>query len=114
MGKVEISEQGINTLMNMLKDNMNEERNLALERYRRQDESIENNEQFILQGKYLVDFLRTASDRTDALMNLTKMITNIVYKDEAGSKPIMDDSLIKSEILKHLESEKNDLGTDNK
>jgi hypothetical protein len=114
MGKVEISEQGINTLMNMLKDNMNEERNLALERYRRQDESIENNEQFILQGKYLVDFLRTASDRTDALMNLTKIITNIVYKDETGSKPIMDDALIKSEILKHLESEKNDLGTDNK
>ena len=114
MGKVEISEQGISSLMNMLKDNINEERNLALERYRRQDESIENNEQFILQGKYLVDFLKTASDRTDALMNLTKMISNIVYKDDTGSKPIMDDSLIKSEILKHLENEKNDLGTDGK
>jgi hypothetical protein len=112
MGKVEISEQGINSLMNMLKDNMNEERNLALERYRRQDESIENNEQFILQGKYLVDFLKTASDRTDALMNLTKMISSIVYKDDTGSKPVMDDALIKSEILKHLENEKNDLGTD--
>jgi hypothetical protein len=112
MGKVEISEQGISSLMNMLKDNINEERNLALERYRRQDESIENNEQFILQGKYLVDFLKTASDRTDALMNLTKMVSNIVYKDDNGSKPIMDDSLIKSEILKHIENEKNDLGTD--
>ena len=67
--------------------------------------SIENNEQFILQGKYLVDFLRTASDRTDALMNLTKMLTNIVYKDETGNKPMMDDSFIKSEILKHLENE---------
>lgn len=108
MGKVEISEQGISSLMNLLKDNINEERNLALERYRRQDESIENNEQFILQGKYLVDFLRTASDRTDALMNLTKMVTNIVYKDETSSKPVMDDSFIKSEILKHLENEKND------
>lgn len=108
MGKVEISEQGISNLMNMLKDNINEERNLALERYRRQDESIENNEQFILQGKYLVDFLKTASDRTDALMNLTKMVTNIVYKDDTASKPVMDDSFIKSEILKHLENEKND------
>lgn len=114
MGKVEISEQGISTLMNMLKDNINEERNLALERYRRQDESIENNEQFILQGKYLVDFLRTASDRTDALMNLTKMISNIVYKDESGSKPIMDDSFIKSEILKHLEEEKKEIGNGEK
>lgn len=114
MGKVEISEQGISTLMNMLKDNINEERNLALERYRRQDDSIENNEQFILQGKYLVDFLRTASDRTDALMNLTKMISNIVYKDESGSKPIMDDSFIKSEILKHLEEEKKDIGNGEK
>lgn len=114
MGKVEISEQGISSLMNMLKDNINEERNLALERYRRQDESIENNEQFILQGKYLVDFLRTASDRTDALMNLTKMISNIVYKDESGSKPIMDDSFIKSEILKHLEEEKKETGNGEK
>lgn len=114
MGKVEISEQGISSLMNMLKDNINEERNLALERYRRQDESIENNEQFILQGKYLVDFLKTASDRTDALMNLTKMVTNIVYKDETGSKPVMDDSFIKSEILKHLENEKNDTANGDK
>lgn len=108
MGKVDISEQGINSLLNILKDNINEERNLALERYRRQDESIENNEQFILQGKYLVDFLKTASDRTDALMNLTKMVSNIVYKDETGSKPLMDDAMIKSEILKHLENESND------
>jgi hypothetical protein len=114
MGKVDISEQGINTLMNMLKDNINEERNLALERYRRQDESIESNEQFILQGKFLVDFLRTASDRTDALMNLTKMISNIVYKDESGTKPVMDDSFIKSEILKHLEEEKRETGNSEK
>jgi len=104
MGKVEISEDGIKSLLNNLKDNINEERNLALERFRRQDETIENNEQFILQGKYLVDFLRTASDRTDALMNLTKMISNIVYKDESGSKPVMNDDQIKSQILKYLDT----------
>lgn len=106
MGKVEISEDGIKALLNNLKDNINEERNLALERFRRQDETIENNEQFILQGKYLVDFLRTASDRTDALMNLTKMISNIVYKDEDGSKPAMNDDVVKSQILKYLEDNK--------
>lgn len=114
MGKVEISEQGITSLMNTLKDNINEERSLALERYRRQDESIENNEQFILQGKYLVDFLKTASDRTDALMNLTKMISTIVYKDENGTKPTLDDALIKSEILKYIDNEKDGLETDSK
>ena len=107
MGKVEISEDGIKSLLNNLKDNINEERNLALERFRRQDETIENNEQFILQGKYLVDFLRTASDRTDALMNLTKMISNIVYKDENGSKPVLNDDQVKSQILKYLESSDN-------
>ena len=108
MGKVEISEDGIKSLLNNLKDNINEERNLALERFRRQDETIENNEQFILQGKYLVDFLRTASDRTDALMNLTKMITNIVYKDENGAgKPMLNDDQVKSEILKMINSSEN-------
>lgn len=104
MGKVEISEDGIKVLLNNLKDNINEERNLALERFRRQDETIENNEQFILQGKYLVDFLRTASDRTDALMNLTKMISTIVYKDENGTKPVLNDDQVKSEILKYLDN----------
>lgn len=104
MGKIEVSEDGIKSLLNNLKDNINEERNLALERFRRQDETIENNEQFILQGKYLVDFLRTASDRTDALMNLTKMISNIVYKDDNGSKPVLNDDQVKSEILKYLEN----------
>jgi hypothetical protein len=107
MGKIEVSEDGIKSLLNNLKDNINEERNLALERFRRQDETIENNEQFILQGKYLVDFLRTASDRTDALMNLTKMISNIVYKDENGSKPVLNDDQVKSQILKYLESSDN-------
>lgn len=107
MGKIEISEDGIKSLLNNLKDNINEERNLALDRFRRQDETIENNEQFILQGKYLVDFLRTASDRTDALMNLTKMISNIVYKDESGSKPTLNDDQIKSEILKYLDNNDN-------
>jgi len=107
MGKIEVSEDGIKSLLNNLKDNINEERNLALERFRRQDETIENNEQFILQGKYLVDFLRTASDRTDALMNLTKMISNIVYKDENGSKPALNDDQVKSQILKYLESSDN-------
>ena len=107
MGKIEVSEDGIKSLLNNLKDNINEERNLALERFRRQDETIENNEQFILQGKYLVDFLRTASDRTDALMNLTKMISNIVYKDENGSKPTLNDDQVKSQILKYLESSDN-------
>lgn len=105
MAKVEVSEQGIQTLLNTLKDNINEERNLALERFRRQDEAIENNEQFILQGKYLVDFLRTASDRTDALMNLTKMVTNIVYKDETTGKPVLNDDQVKSQILKYLEED---------
>lgn len=105
MAKVEVSEQGIQTLLNTLKDNINEERNLALERFRRQDEAIENNEQFILQGKYLVDFLRTASDRTDALMNLTKMVTNIVYKDDASGKPVLNDDQVKSQILKYLEED---------
>lgn len=106
MAKVEISEDGIKNLLNNLKDNINEERNLALDRFRRQDETIENNEQFILQGKYLVDFLRTASDRTDALMNLTKMISNIVYKDDAGNgKSNYNDDDIKKEILKYIDNE---------
>ncbi len=109
MAKIQANEDGFQNLLNLLKENMTEERDMALERYRVQDAQIENNEQFILQGKHLVDFLKTASDRTDSLMTLTKMVADIIYKKDAVTGgPVVDDDKMKSEILNQLkELEKN-------
>jgi hypothetical protein len=61
--------------------NMEEERDLSLERYRRQDETIISPEDFILQGKFAVDYLKVAADRSNAMIGVAKMIKDIIYKE---------------------------------
>ncbi len=61
--------------------NMEEERDLSLERYRRQDETIISPEDFILQGKFAVDYLKVAADRSNAMVGVAKMIKDIIYKE---------------------------------
>ena len=39
-----------------------------------QDEQIQSGQDFILQGKNAVDFLKTASNRTDEILIVAKMI----------------------------------------
>jgi hypothetical protein len=69
--------------------NMEEERDLSLERYRRQDETIISPEDFILQGKFAVDYLKVAADRSNAMVGIAKMIKDIIYKDsDSSSSPI--------------------------
>ena len=104
MSKIEVSESSLNNLLNTLCKNIEEERDLALERYRRQDEQVDTNEQFVLQGKGMVDFLKIASDRTDSLMNLTKVIFSAVHKEgtDNGTSSMNEDQ-IKKMILKNIE-----------
>ena len=61
--------------------NKEEERDLALDRYRKADESIQTNDHFMLLGKNSVAFLRLASDTTNDLANLAKEIKSIVFKE---------------------------------
>jgi len=78
---LEISARGLEKLLVKSLENFQEERDLALERYRRQDETIQNNEDFILQGKFAVDYLKTAADRSNAIFAVAKLVKEIVHKE---------------------------------
>lgn len=82
--KVDISNAGLEKLLEKSLDNFQEERDLALERYRRQDEMMTSSDDFILQGKFTVDYLKVAADRSNAIFNLAKLVKDIVHKDDGG------------------------------
>ncbi len=91
--------------------NMKEERELSLDRYRRQDEQIITPEDFILQGKFAVDYLKVAADRSNSMVGLAKMIKDIIYKDGSSSDSLtstnsMSDNM-KREIFQYLQTGKN-------
>lgn len=79
--EIKIDENSYLMLLNKILKNKEEERDLALDRYRKADESIQNNDHFMLLGKNSVAFLRLASDTTNDLANLAKEIKSIVFKE---------------------------------
>lgn len=82
--KIEINQGGLEKLLVKSLGNFQEERDLALERYRRQDENMVSNDDFILQGKTNVDYLKVAADRSNAVFGVAKLITDILYKNDSG------------------------------
>jgi hypothetical protein len=94
--------------------NMEEERDLSLERYRRQDESIISPEDFVLQGKFAVDYLKVAADRSNAMISVAKMIKDIIYKDGSGDNSSSNSGSLndnfKKEIFQYLQTGKNKSG----
>lgn len=60
-----------------------EERELALDRYRRADSQMDSNESFILMGKNAIDFLKLAATSSDGIEKLAKEIKSIVYKEDS-------------------------------
>ena len=79
---LEISKEGYLSLIRKVYDNKLEERELALDRYRRADEQMETPEQFVLMGKNAVSFLNMAALSSNDLAALAKEIKSIVYKGE--------------------------------
>lgn len=80
--KIEISKDGYLKLIQKIFENKLEERELALDRYRKADEQMETAEQFTLMGKSAVAFLNLASVSTNDMAGLAKEIKSIAYKDE--------------------------------
>jgi Asp-tRNA(Asn)/Glu-tRNA(Gln) amidotransferase B subunit len=118
--KVDISTGGLEKLLEKSLDNFQEERDLALERYRRQDEQMQSSDDFVLQGKFTVDYLKVAADRSNAIFNLAKLVKDIVHKDDsgglnkAGATGTSNDAQ-KAEILKlmkEMDSDKESTKTD--
>ncbi len=68
-----------------------EEREMALDRYRRADAQMDSAESFVLMGKNTIEFLKQASNASDAIANLAKEIKSIVYKE--NSTPSIDVNL---------------------
>lgn len=103
--KLEITQKGLERMLVKSLENFQEERDLALERYRRQDESMTTADDFVVQGKNAVDYLKTAADRSNAIFAIAKLIKDIVYKTEGNGQGTtsgsMDDEQ-KKEILKLL------------
>lgn len=84
--EIKIDENSYLMLLNRVLKNKEEERDLALDRYRKADESIQSNDHFMLLGKNAVAYLRLASDTTNDLANLAKEIKSIVFKEsETGA-----------------------------
>ena len=102
----EINKEKIGELFDKFIKNAEEERDLALERYRRQDILIETAEDFVLQGKNVVDFLKTASQRSDSLLEVAKLMINM-DKDSSGGGGGSSDSSgddIKKKIKEAIDS----------
>jgi len=65
-----------------------EEREMALDRYRRADEQMDTAESFILMGKNAIDFLKQAASASDGIEKLAKEIKSIVYKDAGNDSSV--------------------------
>lgn len=83
--KVNIDKDGYLELISKVYENLQEERELALDRYRRADDLMENIDQFALLGKNAVSFLNLASNSTNSMAAIAKEIKSIVYKEEIGA-----------------------------
>lgn len=62
-----------------------EEREMALDRYRRADSQMDSAESFILMGKNAIEFLKQAANASDGIEKLAKEIKSIVYKEDSTS-----------------------------
>ena len=83
--ELKIDENSYLMLLNRVLKNKEEERDLALDRYRKADESIQSNDHFMLLGKNAVSYLRLASDTTNDLASLAKEIKSIIFKESDTS-----------------------------
>jgi len=62
-----------------------EEREMALDRYRRADEQMDTPESFVIMGKNAIDYLKQAASASDGIERLAKEIKSIVYKEDSSS-----------------------------
>jgi len=114
--EIKMNEDSYLMLLNKVLTNKEEERELALDRYRKADEKMETNDHFVVMGKNAVSYLRLASDTTNDLFNVAKEIKSVIYKDDvqsSSSLPVNDETM-KMLIDKIKEQEDSDFSDDDK
>ena len=85
-----------------------EERELALDRYRRADAQMDSAESFILMGKNAIDFLKQAASASDGIEKLAKEIKSIVYKEDSSSNVEVNfNDATKKAMIDAINEEKN-------
>jgi hypothetical protein len=114
--EIKMNEDSYLMLLNKVLTNKEEERELALDRYRKADEKMETNDHFVVMGKNAVSYLRLASDTTNDMFNVAKEIKSVIYKDDsqAGSTLAINDETMKMVIDQIKQSEDAEFGSDDK
>ena len=113
---LKIDESSYLMLLNKVLTNKEEERELALDRYRKADEKIETNDHFVVMGKNAVSFLRLASDTTNDMFSVAKEMKSIIFKEDsqaASNIPVSDETM-RMVIDKIKESEESDFNSEDK
>lgn len=82
-----------------------EEREMALDRYRRADEQMENAESFVLMGKNAISFLKQAADSSDGIEKIAKEIKSIVYKDSSDEGGSSSESFNRNDVIGLIEEQ---------
>lgn len=83
---IDLSKDSFINLLTKYLDNAQEERDLALDRYRRQDDQIITPDDFMLQGKNAVEFLKLASNRSESIFQAAKEIKSIIFQKDEKSE----------------------------
>ena len=114
--EIKMNEDSYLMLLNKVLTNKEEERELALDRYRKADEKMESNDHFVVMGKNAVSYLRLASDTTNDMFSVAKEIKSVIYKDDsqAGSSLAINDETMKMVIDQIKQSEDVEFGNDDK
>jgi len=88
--------------------NIEEERMLALDRFRRADEQMDDEEHFAMLGKVAVQFLDLGAKRTNSMIDISKELQKLIFKeDEVNTDSRMDGGKKEafSASIKQMESE---------
>jgi hypothetical protein len=114
--EIKMNEDSYLMLLNKVLTNKEEERELALDRYRKADEKMETNDHFVVMGKNAVSYLRLASDTTNDMFSVAKEIKSVIYKDDSqgGTTLAINDETMKMVIDQIKQSEEADFGSEDK
>lgn len=80
--KIELTPEGHLDLLRKVAQFKIEERDMALDRYRRADAEIQSQEQLFTLGKTAVSFLHAASNASNVLHEMVKEMGRIVHKTD--------------------------------
>lgn len=100
----------VTRLLSKYEENAKEIYSLALDRFNRQNSEIDSDDQFILQGKILIDFLNTALKANECNMTAGKLNAEIVYKT---NNPTPTSILSEDDIKKAINQQLNEIDPSN-